>query len=396
MVFSTFTLFLLIVTTMGKRHEEEVTFIDYTYSLILSLFLSIFAGVMSGMTVGLMGVDQIGLKLKLESGSPLEKRQAQRILPLLEDHHLLLVTLLLANAVALETLPLVIDSVLGNIPAIIFSVLLTIAFSEIIPQALCIGEHRIILASFFAPLIKTMLIVLWPISFPIAKLLDKVIGESHFHKFSDDQLKTFFKLVEGEDFDKLNDLQIGVIGKSIDLKVVTVEKVMVPKANAVVLDVAQEIDEYLIGCLRKKGPRRVPVVKNGTLIGCAMLKDFLIGTGRVDEIKLRKCVQVDAKMQVLQAFYLFVESGCQFAVVVDGEEKEFVGILDIKDIFRFLMTREKVVLNTQTVSLSENGIDKKPGFFSRIANKFKKSSTDSQMKEFQMIERTDRSLIEDV
>ena len=396
MALNTLTLFLLIATTWGKRQEEDITFIDYTYSLILSLSLSLFAGVMSGMTIGLMGIDQISLKLKQESGSPIEKHQANRILPLLKDHHLLLVTLLLANAVALETLPLVIDSVLGNIPAIIFSVLLTIAFSEIIPQALCIGEHRIILASFFAPLVKTMLIALWPISFPIAKLLDKVIGESHFHQFSHEQLKAFFKLVEVENSEKLNDVQIGIMSKSIDLKEVTVGKIMVPKGNVIILDANQEIDDYLIECLRKKGPRRVPVVKNGILLGCAMLKDFLLGINSVNEIKLRKCIQFDASMQVLKAFYLFVESGCQFAVVVNGEEKELIGILDIKDIFRFLMTKEKIILNTQTVSLSENGVDKKPGFFSRIANKFKKNSRDSQTKEFQMIERTDRTLIDDV
>src|SRR5574343_1672715 len=103
MAFATLSFALLFLVVLGKKDEGDITFVDYTYSLLMSLSLSLFAGVMSGMTIGLMGVDQISLKLKLDSGSDLEKYQAERVLPLLKDHHLLLVSLLLANAIALET-----------------------------------------------------------------------------------------------------------------------------------------------------------------------------------------------------------------------------------------------------------------------------------------------------
>ena len=52
------------------------------------------------------------------SGTPLERRQAARILPLVEGQHFLLVTLLLCNAVAMEALPLFLDRLADPVTAI--------------------------------------------------------------------------------------------------------------------------------------------------------------------------------------------------------------------------------------------------------------------------------------
>jgi metal transporter CNNM len=381
-------LFLLFNVVLAGK-SEDVTFLDYSYSFILSLFLSVFAGIMSGLTIGLMGVDQVALKLKLESGTSTEKIQAERVLPLLQDHHKLLVTLLLANAMALETLPLVIDSVMGEIPAVIFSVLLTIAFSEIIPQALCIGEYRIVIASFFAPLVKVLMIVLLPFSYPIAKVLDKVVGEHEEPLLDNEQLKTFFSIILNENAeDRISEGQVSIIHKAIDLKTCTVDKIMTPRHNVLAFEYNQNIDDDVIKSLKKRGLRRIPILEKGKVKGIVLLKDLIIAKDNFKEVKIRKCLFFQRDLDIFRALYLFIESGCQLGIVSNENENDLLGVVDVKDVYKFLMTRDKPVANTQSISLSENGIDKKTSFFRRLANKFKRKNQFLQMKDIQLTERT--------
>lgn len=53
----------------------------------------------------------VDLEVLKRSGSDTEKKHAARIAPVLERQHLLLVTLLLVNAAAMEALPIFIDKV---------------------------------------------------------------------------------------------------------------------------------------------------------------------------------------------------------------------------------------------------------------------------------------------
>jgi metal transporter CNNM len=52
----------------------------------------------------------------------------------------MLVTLLLCNAGAMETLPIFLDRLVPQVVAIICSVTLILIFGEVIPQAICTGS----------------------------------------------------------------------------------------------------------------------------------------------------------------------------------------------------------------------------------------------------------------
>ena len=55
-----------------------------------------------------------------------DKKRAERILSVVNNHHLFLVTLLIANAIALESLPLVIHSFMPDWLAIITSTVIVL------------------------------------------------------------------------------------------------------------------------------------------------------------------------------------------------------------------------------------------------------------------------------
>ena len=89
-----------------------------------------FEGVFSGLTLGLLSLDTTTLQVMLRAGDPSEQKNARKIMPLIKRHHLLLVTLLLANAAAVESMPLFMNKISNEIVAIVVSVTAVLLFGE--------------------------------------------------------------------------------------------------------------------------------------------------------------------------------------------------------------------------------------------------------------------------
>jgi metal transporter CNNM len=62
---------------------------------------------------------------------------------------------------------------------VIMSVTLVLFFGEIVPSAIFTGPNKVALAYQMVPLVKFVMILLWPLSFPIAKLLDHVLHDEN-------------------------------------------------------------------------------------------------------------------------------------------------------------------------------------------------------------------------
>jgi metal transporter CNNM len=113
--------------TYAKR-ESETTHIIFACLIPVLVLLS---GVFAGLTLGYMSLDETQLNVLSMSGTPFvissihltladrtchsqQKRYADKIKPIRKNGHLLLVTLLLANMIVNETLPVISDPVLGG------------------------------------------------------------------------------------------------------------------------------------------------------------------------------------------------------------------------------------------------------------------------------------------
>lgn len=132
---------------------------------------------MSGLTVGYLSIDELVLELKQKTGTEKEKKYSGIVIPILAKHHWLLVTLLVANAFAMEALPLFLDKLVPEFIAIILSVTLVLVFGEIIPQAICTGPNQVKIAAMISPVTIGLMWITSPISWPIGKLLDCVFGK---------------------------------------------------------------------------------------------------------------------------------------------------------------------------------------------------------------------------
>lgn len=88
---------------------------------------------MSGLTVGYSSLDSLSLEILQINGTEIEKNQVSKIMPVIKDKHLLLSTLLLCNALAMESLPIFLDALVPSTWAILISTTLVLIFGEILP-----------------------------------------------------------------------------------------------------------------------------------------------------------------------------------------------------------------------------------------------------------------------
>lgn len=98
----------------------------------------------------------------------------------------MLVTLLLCNAGAMETLPIFLDKLVTPVEAIIMSVSLVLIFGEVIPQAICTGSKQLTIAYWMCPVVYMLMWLTVPVSWPIGKILDKLLGEHKFQRYDND------------------------------------------------------------------------------------------------------------------------------------------------------------------------------------------------------------------
>jgi CBS domain containing-hemolysin-like protein len=160
-----------INTLSNKPPKVPLDPAEFYCILALIGVLVIVGGIGAGLTIGLMSLDSTTLTILKRSGTPLQKLWANRIEPIRKNSHLLLVTLLLMNTVVNESLPVLFHIInLDGFLAVLLSTGLIVIFGEIIPQAVC-SRYGLRIGAFFAIPIRVLMIIIYPLTWPIAKLL---------------------------------------------------------------------------------------------------------------------------------------------------------------------------------------------------------------------------------
>ncbi|PON65780.1 hypothetical protein PanWU01x14_115230 [Parasponia andersonii] len=243
----------------------------------VSWLLVLFAGIMSGLTLGLMSLNLVELEILQRSGTSTEKKQAAAILPVVQKQHQLLVTLLLCNACAMEALPIYLDKIFHPFVAVLLSVTFVLAFGEIIPQAIC-SRYGLSVGANFVGLVRVLMIITYPISYPIGKVLDAVLGH-HEVLFRRAQLKALVS-IHGQEAGKGGELthdETTIISGALDLTEKTAEEAMTPIESTFSLDVTSKLDWEAIGKILARGHSRVPVFSGSpkNIIGLLLVKNLL-------------------------------------------------------------------------------------------------------------------------
>ncbi|CAD6201710.1 unnamed protein product [Miscanthus lutarioriparius] len=257
---------------------------------LMSCFgLVMFAGLMSGLTLGLMSLSLVDLEVLSKAGTPRDKRNAARILPVVKNQHLLLCTLLIGNSLAMEALPIFLDTLVPSYVAILISVTLILAFGEIIPQAIC-TRYGLSVGAKAAPVVRVLLILFFPVAYPISKLLDWLLGKGHFALMRRAELKTLVDM-HGNEAGKGGELthdETTIITGALELTQKIAKDAMTPISKTFSLDINAKLDLHTMGMIMTRGHSRVPIYSGipSNIIGLILVKN-LITCRAEDEVPIR-------------------------------------------------------------------------------------------------------------
>ncbi|KAI0633276.1 hypothetical protein C8Q77DRAFT_1114084 [Trametes polyzona] len=242
-----------------KREEEhDGKFIAFAVLIPVLVLLS---GLFAGLTLGYMSLDETQLHVLSISGTPKQKKYADKILPIRKNGHLLLISLLLANMIVNEALPIISEPVLGGgIESVVVSTVLIVIFSEIIPQSLC-TRYGLAIGAQMAWFVRLLILVIGVVSWPVAKLMEFILGPHHGIMYRRAELKELIALhsATGELGGDLQSDTVTIIGATLDLQEKVVRQAMTPLEKVFMLNIDSKLDYETMKRICDTGHSRVPV-----------------------------------------------------------------------------------------------------------------------------------------
>ncbi|KAF9042424.1 hypothetical protein BJ165DRAFT_1487046 [Panaeolus papilionaceus] len=262
-----------------SEHEPPAEGLDFWWHIAVSTVLVLAGGVFAGLTLGLMGLDELHLRVLATSSEDLkEKANAQKVLKLmLKGRHWVLVVLLLSNVIINESLPIFLDSALGGgVAAVVIATAAIVIFGRVIPQALSV-RYGLAIGARCTPLVLGMMYLFAPIAYPIAKLLDWALGANEQHTYKKAELKSFLQFHRtGQE--PLRDDEIAILNGVLELNTKNVEEIMTPLKDTVILSADAILDHKAVDAILLSGYSRFPVHEPGNplaFVGLLLIKKLL-------------------------------------------------------------------------------------------------------------------------
>ncbi|XP_022858810.1 DUF21 domain-containing protein At4g14240-like isoform X2 [Olea europaea var. sylvestris] len=229
---------------------------------------------------------------------------------------------------SLQALPIYLDKLFHPVVAVILSVTFVLAFGEIIPQAIC-SKYGLAVSANFLWLVRILMIICYPIAYPIGKILDSILGHNDA-LFRRPQLKALVS-IHSQEAGKGGELthdETTIISGALDLTEKTAEEAMTPIESTFSLDVNSKLDWEAIGKILARGHSRIPVYSGNpkNIIGLLLVKSLLTVRAEtetpVSAVSIRKIPRVPANMPLYDILNEFQKGSSHMAAVVKVREKE--------------------------------------------------------------------------
>lgn len=309
--------------------------INYLIIIILLAFSAIF----SGLTLGLMSLSAPELKRKMSLGD----KNARKVYQIRKHGNLLLTTLLVGNVAINSTLSIFLGSIASGFAAGLTATGLIVIFGEIMPQAI-FSRFALSLGAKMAWLVKIFIFVLYPISWPIAWVLDKALGAELTTIYSKQEL---MKIIKEHKTTKESDVDADeerIIRGALTFSDKYVKDIMTPRAVMDTLEFSRRIDKNLLSSLRESSHSRIPVYKNklDNIVGILYLTQLLgeknIGK-TVGQVADKKIFFVNENKKLDFAFNAFIRVK-HHLFIVNNEFGDIVGVITLEDVLEEIIKSE--------------------------------------------------------
>ncbi|CAM9337911.1 unnamed protein product [Discosporangium mesarthrocarpum] len=364
---------------VGAEGEDFLKIESTWTNVVLVAVCVVCAGLAAGLTMGLVSIDPLEMAIKDRSGTPEEKRQAKRILPLVTRHHYLLVTLLLFNSLANEALPIFLDNLVPAWMAVILSVSLVLFFGEILPSALFTGPNQMAIASGMAWFVYLLMSVLAPIAWPISWALDRILGIEGFKRYNRAEIGALVEVqhelsTNDEDVIEppLHPDEVSIVNGVLKTAEKCVEEAMVTMDKVFCLSTNDRLGAETMADLLAAGFSRVPVYEGDdtrNIRGYLQVKRLIVVCPEderfISSLVLRLPVVVSPRSSLLELMNTFQTGKSHLALVshspghtlealkngvrLEGAARP-VGIITLEDIIEEII-QEEIMDETDRMSL---------------------------------------------
>ncbi|KAJ1572136.1 hypothetical protein NDA15_005615 [Ustilago hordei] len=337
------------------QHDQDDPVSDHPLKLTLDILtiaaLVVLGGVFAGLTLGLMGLDMVNLQVLASSGSEKERKHATKVLRLLEKgRHWVLVVLLLGNVIVNETLPVFLSDFGGGLAAVLTSTLLIVVFGEIVPQSIC-ARYGLAIGAFCAPMVHITMLLMAPIAWPTAKLLDWCLGEEHGTTYRKAELKTFVSLHQQIGTEHLHEDEVTIIRAVLELNDKTVRDVMTPIEDVFIMSSDTILDEEGVAKLVRSGYSRVPIHEPGrkdAIVGMLLVKNLIQydpeDAQAVSSFHLTPLPEASNDLTLLDCLNYFQQGRSHMILVSNhpGESRGALGVVTLEDVIEEMIGEEIV------------------------------------------------------
>ncbi|KAF4464596.1 hypothetical protein FALBO_8548 [Fusarium albosuccineum] len=297
----------------------------------------------ASMVLVLLG-DSIYLQVLSGDSTEPQHKNAKRVLKLLNrGKHWVLVTLLLSNVVVNESLPVVLDRTLGGgVAAVVGSTILIVCVRYGLP-----------IGGYMSTPVLLLMYLTGPISWPIAKLLDWILGEDHGTVYKKSGLKTLVTLHKslGDLSERLNQDEVTIITAVLDLKDKPVAEVMTPMDDVYTLSEDHILDEKTMDDILSSGYSRIPIYRSGSqmdFVGMLLVKTLITYDPEdqipVRDVPLGAIVETRPETSCLDIINFFQEGKSHMVLVSEfpGSDHGALGVVTLEDVIEELIGEEIV------------------------------------------------------
>ncbi|KAI5297537.1 hypothetical protein KEM55_004548 [Ascosphaera atra] len=190
-----------------------------------------------------------------------------------------------------------------------------------------------------------------PIAFPVAVLLDKILGKGHGIVYKKAELKTLVYLHKslGAAGEQLNSDEVTIISAVLDLKDKSVGSIMIPMEDVFTMSADSVLDEKMMDVILSQGYSRIPIHtpgNPGNFIGMLLVKMLITydpeDCKQVKDFALATLPETRPETSCLDIVNFFQEGKSHMVLVSEypGDDHGALGVVTLEDVIEELIGEE--------------------------------------------------------
>lgn len=224
---------------------------------------------------------------------------------------------------------------------------LIVVFGEVVPQSICV-RYGLPIGAWMANAVLILMYTTAPLSWPIAKLLDRLLGEDHGTTYKKAGLKTLVTLHKtlGAAGEQLNSDEVTIISAVLDLKEKSVGSIMTPMGDVFTMSTETVLDEDTINLILSQGYSRIPIYAPDNplnFVGMLLVKMLITYDPEdcklVRDFALATLPETRAETSCLDIVNFFQEGKSHMVLVSEypGEDYGALGVVTLEDVIEELI-----------------------------------------------------------